>query len=295
MTIFALFRYKIVKGFTHDSIIFEIFSYLNKYTFMRLLILFIALFVTTSFLGQGDINKKDSKGRKQGEWVTYYENSTNIKYVGTFKDDIPVGKFKFYYPDGGLKGINEYRNNGKDSYAVMYHPNKKVMSFGKYVDKKKDSTWVYYDEDENLSLTENYTNGELDGKQITYYPKGEFDKQPRVLEITTYKNGLKHGDWAQYYKNGQKLSEGTYDIGDFVGKVIYYHSNGEKNHVHNYKNGVKHGFCYTYDKSGDEVGKVYYWKGRLLEGEVLDRHLERLKKKKAEERAVNKEEKEVGN
>ncbi len=248
---------------------------------MRLLILFIFFISSASFLAQ---NNTDAQGRKQGEWIKYHEGTQKIKYVGTFKDDKPVGKFKFYYPDGNLKGISEYKNGGNDSFTVMYHPNKKVASFGKYVDQKKDSTWIYYDENENLSMTENYLDGKLHGKQIVYYPKGELDKQPRVLEITTYKNGLKHGDWAQYFKSGQKLSEGTYSIGDFVGKVIYYHSNGEKNHVHHYKNGVKHGFCYTYDKSGEEIGKVYYWKGRLLEGDVLDRHLERLKKKKAEER-----------
>ena len=258
---------------------------------MRILYVIIMLFSFSGLISQEDINKTDSKGLKQGKWVKYHEGTTNVKYIGEFKNDNPAGTFKFYYPNGNLKGISEYSNEGKDSYAAMYHENQKLMSYGKYTNQKKDSTWIYYDENENLTLVENYSDGKLNGKRTVYYPKKEGDKYLSVLEITNYKDDLRHGEWAQYYKNGEKLSEGTYELDDFVGKVIYYHSNGEKNHVHNYKNGVKHGFCLSYDQSGEEIGKVYYWKGKLLEGEVLEKHLEFIKTKKAAQIEKNKAEK----
>lgn len=257
---------------------------------MRLAVFLLAILSFTFSFAQ-ETNKLDAKGLKQGKWVKKYKGSDNVLYVGNFKDDIPVGKFKFYYSTGKLKALNDYRNNGKDSYAAAYYENGKVMSYGKYTNKKKDSTWKYFDDKGNLTSTEEYANGEKNGKTVVYYPiNPERDRRNRVLEVTEYRDGLRHGDWIQYYKSGKKLAEGTYELDDFQGMVTYYHSNEEKKITKPYKNGLEHGFTRTYDGAGKETSKTYYWKGRKLEGELLEKHLTRLRAKKAKEREALKKE-----
>lgn len=260
--------------------------------FMKKFILFTIVFFlgVVSFSQQDTLNVTDSKGRKQGKWMKTYEGEKSILYKGQFKDDIPEGKFVFYYKDGSVKAVNQYQNKGKDSYAATYYPNGKVMSYGKYVEKKKDSTWTYFDDQGNLSSTEEYADGALNGKVTVYYPykPGITEGSPRILEQTIYKDGLKHGPWARYTETGKKLAEGQYELGDFDGEQTYYYTTGEKQHVWRYKSGLKHGFFKTYDKNGEVLSKTYYWDGMLLEGEVLERHLKRLREKKAKEIEENK-------
>lgn len=256
--------------------------------------LVIILFFGCNVFGQDTLNVLDAKGKKQGKWIKLYKDEKSVLYKGEFKDDIPLGKFFFYYKDGNLKAVNQYKNQGKDSYAAAYFTNGKVMSYGKYVNKKKDSTWTYYDNQGNLSSTEEYANGELNGKVTVFYPykPGVTPGKPRILEQHIYKEGLKHGPWARYYKNGQVLGEGEYSLGDYEGEQIYYYSTGEKQHSWKYKNGLKHGYSKTFNKDGEVLNKTYYWKGMLLEGEVLERHLKQLREKRKKEIEENKKKKE---
>ncbi len=251
---------------------------------MRLLLLFIVLVFTYTSFSQAT-NKIDAKGKKQGEWVKKSKDKKYTLYKGEFKDDYPVGKFTFYYPNGKVKAINVYSNKGKDSYAAAYFDNGKVMSYGKYVNQKKDSTWIYYDNAGNLSSTEEYTDGMKNGKSITYYPWNlkKHGGSPKVLEEINYVNDKKEGAWAKYFKNGDVMAEGMYKNDEYDGKQIYYHSNKEKHHVFNYKNGDKNGYSYSYDKSGEVISKVYYYKDMKLQGDMLKKHLEKMRaKKKAE-------------
>lgn len=265
----------------------------NYEVMKKVYLLMLLLFVGTFLSAQTDsLNNKDAKGRKQGKWIKLYEGEKIVLYKGQFKDDIPTGKFTFYYKDGSVKAINQYQNRGKDSYAATYFPNGKVMSYGKYINKKKDSTWTYYDNQGNLSSTEEYSDGALNGKVTVYYPfkPGVDPGKPRILEQTIYKDGLKHGPWARYTKTGKKLAEGAYLLGDFEGKQTFYYTSGQKKHVWNYKNGAKHGFFRSFNTDGEVVSKVYYWKGVQLEGEVLEKHLKNLRAKRAEEIEDNKRE-----
>ena len=45
-------------------------------------------------------NKTDAQGRKQGPWRKYQPGDKILIYTGQFKDDIPVGEFRYYYPSG---------------------------------------------------------------------------------------------------------------------------------------------------------------------------------------------------
>ena len=60
----------------------------------HLSILFISFF-SLCVIAQ---NKIDENGKKQGPWKKTYPRSIAVQYEGQFKDDKPVGTFKYYYP-----------------------------------------------------------------------------------------------------------------------------------------------------------------------------------------------------
>src|SRR5688572_23660587 len=60
--------------------------------FMRILLFISFLFQFLITVAQ----TTDAKGRKQGYWKKKEAGTDKLLYEGEFKDDLPVGKFKYY-------------------------------------------------------------------------------------------------------------------------------------------------------------------------------------------------------
>ena len=240
--------------------------------------------VLFSYSYSQEYNQIDAQGKKQGKWFKIYEGTKKIKYQGEFKDDIPVGKFVFYYENGNIKARNSYFNNGKDSYASTYHENGKLMSTGKYVNQKKDSVWSFLDQYGNYISRDSYKNGEKHGKCVLFYAfNPELDEgQPNLLEVVVYFNGEKEGEYTKYYRNGKKMVQGNYALNEKEGKFTTYYSSGKKKTVIHYKHGIKNGYKLNYDGNEEETSKQFYRNGYLLEGKQLESYLERKRKRAME-------------
>ncbi|MCB0850497.1 MAG: hypothetical protein KDC20_12200, partial [Bacteroidetes bacterium] len=105
----------------------------------------------TFMVFKGDtINRKDSKGQKQGVWKKYYRNDQLFSET-VFKDDKQTGTTSFYYESGKLKSQLNWKKPGVFASAISYFEDGKKMSEGFYKNEKKDSTWRYYTPDEKLS------------------------------------------------------------------------------------------------------------------------------------------------
>jgi len=233
---------------------------------------------------QGEINETDSKGRKQGEWVKYHEGTKKKRYVGAFKNDIPVGKFTYYYLSGEVSAVTEFKSDNKTAYTRMYHINGKVMAAGKYLNQKKDSVWLSFNDRKEILSKENYVDGKLNGEVIVYYPSDPSEGQVKRYEITNYVDGLKNGNWIQFFSSGKVKAEGVNKDGNFDGRIKWYFASGKIEIEGYYKHAVKNGFWKYYENDGELKRKVYYRNGKVIEGDVLERHLERLRKEKAEQK-----------
>ena len=217
-----------------------------------------------------DINKKDAQGRRQGVWKKVHEGVQQFKYVGTFKDDKPIGKFVYYRKSGTIEAVIIFHPNGKTAYSRMYHDSGYMMARGKYESQKKDSTWVYYDDRGIVSYQEDYKAGLLDGQQVIYYEptNGEY----RVKEYSYWKNGVQDGEYKKYHPNKNVAEEGVYSDGNINGTVKMFHPNGRTKSLQPYKFAVKHGFWIFYNEKGVREGYVLYWEGVKLKGQAkLDR------------------------
>lgn len=232
-------------------------------------------FLPFAFFAQ--VNQVDSKGRKQGEWVKYYESSNVPKYKGEFKNDKPIGKFVYYYPSSKIKSIVIHDEDSPRSEAYFYHENKELLAFGIYMNLKKDSVWTHYGPSGRISFKETYKNDVLHGKRITYYvPELLQDRRVEVMREANYENGRLNGPVVEYFPGGTKKLEGTYKDGRFDGIAKRYHPNGKLMILERWKNRRKHGWWVSYDASGKETGRTYYYQGEKIEGEKLKNMMEKF-------------------
>lgn len=221
-----------------------------------------------------ELNKTDSKGRKQGKWIKYYEGTTKKRYVGQFVDDKPFGKFTYYYNSGEPSAVSVFSNNGTITHTKTYHKNGSLMATGKYVNQQKDSVWWYFTEHKEVLSKENYVNGKLEGEVIVYYPGDPSKEKLKIYEVSHYKNGIKSGLWQQFHKSGKLKAKGYYKDGYYNGKVFWYYGNGKVELESFYKHTVPHGYWYYFDDQGNMLRKVYYLNGKILEGKELEKYLE---------------------
>lgn len=189
-----------------------------------------------------DLNTTDEQGRKQGDWKKLHDNG-RVRYEGQFKNDDPVGLFKYYYPDGKLQATHNHLGDGEVA-AHMYHPNGKIKAKGLYVEMKKDSLWQFFNNDEILILEEHYRSDTLNGAQRTYYPNGQLGEEMH------YRNGLKHGAWKKFYMDGKRWLESSYEDGDLHGAFLTWLETGKPHMKGEYDHGLRIGVWWIYDDSG---------------------------------------------
>jgi len=227
---------------------------------MRKLIIFLFLFHCTFYFAQ----TTDSKGRKQGYWKKK-DDKNKLIYEGEFKDDKPVGQFKYYYPNDSVRAIMYFKDGGRVAYAKLFHLNGKRMGDGKYINKEtRDSTWNYYDELGVLISKENYKVGKKNGLCTVYLPDGG------VSEERSYKEDVQDGPFKEYFDGKNIKAQGTYVKGLMEGRVSYHYPNGVEVAAGYYKNGLKTGPWIYKTESGKTREKELYKNGKLASQKETD-------------------------
>ncbi len=154
----------------------------------------------------GDINKKDTEGRKQGRWIYFGKDRPQEGYPadgkieeGDYKDDRKEGKWIKYHNDGETpKLVGEYVNNRPQGPYVKYFANGKVKEQGTFVRN------LYQD-----SLKRFHENGKV-------------EYQAKYNET-----GKEQGSVKYFYPNGQVEFEYTANDGKPTGKAVRYYENGD--------------------------------------------------------------------
>lgn len=247
----------------------------------RLVVIVVAVI---SFLipsvSSGQINQTDAQGRKQGQWIKKYPNSSVVMYQGTFKNDKPVGTFTYNYKSNKVKAIIKHDEKTSRSEALYYYENGRLMSKGIYRNMKKDSVWVSFNEQGRITMTETYKDDLLHGeKQLYYIPDDPENNTEVVISVYNYANGNPDGKFVEYYPNKVVRKTGQFKNNQRDGKWIHYELNGSKMIEENYYQGKLHGWYIGYDQNGKEGQRTYYYHGNLVEGERLKNLLQQMKEK----------------
>jgi antitoxin component YwqK of YwqJK toxin-antitoxin module len=205
-------------------------------------ILFFFIVLSVSAQPQAP-NRVDSKGNKQGPWKKYDKNV--LLYEGNFKDNVPVGEFKYYHPNGKLKSITFFIQGVHQVKTTIYHPNEKKASEGQYIDQIKDGEWSYWDEDGTLIRVEHYKKGIKEGIWKTFSAQTGI-----LLEEVVYLNDQLHGTAKTYYTDGTPCTVENYINNQRNGEAESYYGNGILSIKGSFHKGLKLGTWNYYDEEG---------------------------------------------
>ena len=252
--------------------------------------LFLVLFILNTFFFLAQTT--DASGKKQGYWKQKDEKTNKLVYEGEFKDDKPVGKFKYYYPSDSVRAIIDFKKGGKVAYAKLFHPSGKRMGEGKYNSEllssmNRDSIWLFYDEAGLLISKDKYINGKKDGVSYVYLPDG------KISEEKTYKLDILNGPFKTFFDGKKLKGQGNYVNGLLEGKVSYFYPNGIEVATGYYLNDRKNGPWIYKEENGKIKEKELYKEGNLASKTETDAFFTKNKPKETITPEIKKTEKKV--
>jgi antitoxin component YwqK of YwqJK toxin-antitoxin module len=218
----------------------KLYNTMKDYKFCFLLFLMFSCHI---IIAQTDYNKIDEKGKKNGVWKGFYQDSKRPRYEGTFEHGKEVGVFNFY-DDTKAKSIiatREFNSTDNSAHTVFYDQAKNKVSEGKVINKLFDGQWKYYHQASKTVMTvENYKNGKLEGMRSVYYPSG------KIAEEINYRDNVKEGVYKSFSDNGIVLEESTYKDNEYNGSAAFKDPQGnlvsKGEFLHGKKSGVWHFF-----------------------------------------------------
>lgn len=209
-----------------------------KFDFWILMFLF-SMFCTP-LLGQkyeiykGDtINVYDTKNKKQGTWIYFYDNKKEkIRQKGIFVNDQKQGEWTTYYENGNIQSVVTFKENKPNGYTKSYYPGGQLQEEGNWQLNKWTGEYKFY-----------YENG-----KVKYHWFFDY-------------NGQRTGKQDYFYSNGQKQIEGEWLQGKETGVIKEYHSNGKVSKIANFEGGKLNGSYSEYYEDGSIKTKVIFIQG----------------------------------
>jgi len=114
------------------------------------------------------------------------------------------------YADGSPKTVRYFREEGRNKVLAIeefYYPDGKIRMMGEYKNDKKDGHWISYYDNGNKWSEGYYANGINEGKTTTWHENGQKYYQGY------YKKGERSGTWKFWDDKGKFVKEinyGTY-------------------------------------------------------------------------------------
>ncbi len=140
---------------------------------------------------------KQDKSKVDGLNELYYDNG-ELYLVGYFKDGRADGDLGIFYANGNPQMHRTYKKGFMEGAGMNYYENGKVQFYGEYKDNLRHGlSDLFYD----------------DGKTL--------------FETSCWENGVPHGAFITYHKNGGIKVEGNFSRGKREGYFIHYNKNGE--------------------------------------------------------------------
>ena len=208
------------------------------------------------------INRRDTKGLKQGVWKWFWEGSDEIiKLEGRYKDDKKNGYFSEYDKKGKLlwttkyendKAITEFEELENIEIRNTFYSSGKIRTTGSYKNNKPEGVTREYNEQGNIINSWIYKEGFLLGEGILN------------------EEGMKVGFWKEYYKDGSIKAEGEYKNGLRIGKWTYYHKNKHISQTGNQSNGEKPDGERIWYYPNDTIRRIYNFRKGLEEGLMVE-------------------------
>ena len=229
-------------------------------------------------------------GLKHGTFQTL-DSTGNIIFSRLYLNDLKqsegrydtlnreIGEWKYFFPNGSLRSSGSYSNGKKTGDWKYYFENGKLEQSGKYDNNLISGKWLWYYSSGIVLREEHYRKGKLDGHYIendslgNVVLEGDFEDDLRQgkwfrfindhKEAGEYIDDERNGLWTFTHSNGNKMFEGTFELGVAVGQHDYFYSNGKSEMRGSYVGGELDGDWMYFDEDGNYINTVTYQGGKL--------------------------------
>ena len=182
----------------------------------------VAVYPDTSTLIKAYFKDKSLK-IKDGPFEFYNQKSTKV-FDGYYINNVQQGVWRYYHKNGRLKDSGMIKNNQMVNVWKSWDENGKLLVIANYLsqDSIPDNLIIQpiaSDEKKGL-LDSDTTVSRPHGQWINFYENGQ------LKDSGNYRNGFREGEWTSWYKNGNIESRGTYHIHEQHGDWEYFYENG---------------------------------------------------------------------
>lgn len=213
------------------------------------------LFETWFINGNKKLEEHFKDGKKHGLSSSFHPMDTSLYYQIDYINDNGSGHWVEWYENGQKHIEGDFKNGTKDGLWTIWHPNGQIQTQGRLQENIKVGLWQCWFENGQLQYQYDYqykdneqpsfldedsstqykpwntleylinhgTIGNYTGTYTEYYDNGQIHLV-RQYDDQGYNTGL----WQNWYKSGQKYSEGYFDEQWPVGTWIFWSEQGEK-------------------------------------------------------------------
>ena len=119
-------------------------------------------------------------------------------------------------------------------------------------------------------------DGKIEGKKSDWFLIKKYDIKcveyvdyVKRHRIKNFVRGKLHGEYLQWYNNGQLEKKEFYVHDKQEGEFLYFYKNGKRERVSNFKNGRLHGQTLSWDEDGSLYSMDVYENGKLINSKVV--------------------------
>jgi len=216
-----------------------------------------AYFISTSGRGEWRLIEENIKNDYiKGDQIYYFFDNGD-KYGKIEIIDKYENRIVYFYNNDTITERIKYKNNEpfetykKDGFHIEYKSNKgQILSKGYIKDNKEDGLWEDFYEDGNLKRKMNFKNGLRHGNFIEYFDNSD------ISLIGKYWHNQKIDTLKWFYKDGTIKIKEVYIVDTINKKCVGYVN-------HFFENGKIHKIVPILDWKREGIAKLYYENGNL--------------------------------
>lgn len=194
---------------------------------------------------------------------TFYHSNGQISAIGN-TDGIGnnYGEWKYYYENGSLKEINNYKDGKEDGKNIKYYKNGQLKFEGQHIEGDRYGKFIWYKEDGKIKEA---IELQRDSKYEIALGKWKYYDNGQLKSVELYRRE-ELVEWKYYYDNGQIKELKQFYKQKRTGAWKYYYKSGELRRLANYNNDMPQGEFKLYHKNG-QLYKTQIWKNnrKLIE------------------------------
>lgn len=217
------------------------------------------------------------KENRVGEWKFYYANGT-LREVGNYKDGELDGISTSYHENGKVSQEVYYEKGYAQGFFKKYNQVGTIMEEGYYEDSRFHGPVKQYFANGQLHSVDFFWKGEKNGEQIDYRPDGSKDvsffyHHGILLNAICYDRDSKeagksdleigNGPYTLYNNWGTPVLKGTLKYGGFDGTIQEFYTEGRPFNTHTHYDGMREGEYKEYALNGNLIEEGQYFNSEM--------------------------------